>query len=386
MKPSTTKTNLIVLLVVSVITLIFGEISLRLIKGFKPMRTSNPYEVYNDTLGWLGSPGFCDSIPANRGQVFYSINSWGFRDDPPPPLDQTRGKHRVMLLGDSFVEGYNIESRDRASDMLRQMDSTLVINNCGIRGYSTDQELLTLKKFGPLIKPEVVIVFFCLNDLLNNTANYNYGLPKPYYSLRSDSTLELQNVPVPERPNRTKVILWLKNNYALGHYSFNLLNKLKSFHYWIYPGPEGILDSIIYKPDTLRLYSSSSPPRDMTRYLFKEMKAECDRQHARLLVFGTVDGYDVAAHQELAPEAMLMVLQWCRDYGITATDLCPLFHEEFLKTHNNYFAADRYHWNAAGNRLVAQAVLDQLHTFFADSSAPSEIQKVTPETWRDNVK
>jgi hypothetical protein len=370
MKLSTTNTNLIILFVVSVIALVFGEMALRIIKGFKPLRTSNPYEVYNDTLGWLGSPGFSDSIPANRAQVFYSINGWGFRDDSPPALDQTQGKRRVMLLGDSFVEGYNIESRDRASDMLKQMDSSLVIFNCGVRGYSTDQELLVLKKFGPLIRPEVVIVFFCLNDLLNNTAKYNYGLAKPYYTLSSDSTLQLQNVPIPERPLRSKMILWTKDKYALGHYSFNLLNKLKSFHYWIYPGPEGQIDCVIYKPDSLRLFSESFPPRDMTRYLFKEMKAECDRQKTKLIVYGTVDGYDVAAYQDQAPEAMLIVLQWCREMGIEAFDLCPLFHEQFLKTRTNFFASDRYHWNAAGNRLVAHAVLDHLHAIFTDNSAP----------------
>jgi lysophospholipase L1-like esterase len=368
MSPMSGKINFILVLLVSALCLLLGEIALRIIKGFKPTFTGNPYEAYDDTLGWLGIPGYRHSINAQWDKVFYEINDWGFRDDAPLPPELTQGKHRVMFLGDSFVEGYGIDVFDRATNMIKNLDTTVVVYNFGVVGYSTDQELLVLKSFGPRIKPDVVVLFFCMNDLLNNTSNFNYGLSKPRYTLDQTGGLVLQNVPVPKRPALTSMVLWAKDNLATGHYTFNLLNRLTFFHYWIFPGPEGIMDSVIYKPDSLRLYAESSPPREMTRFLLKELKAECERQHAELLIFGTVDGYEVAAFQDCAPEVQRIVLQWARDLGIKAFDLCPLFHKEFSKTHTNFFAGDRYHWNAAGNRLVAQAVLEKLHALFREDS------------------
>ena len=40
--------------------------------------------------------------------------------------------------------------------------------NLGVPGYNTSQELTTLRRFGPLYQPDLVVVGFYDNDILDN--------------------------------------------------------------------------------------------------------------------------------------------------------------------------------------------------------------------------
>ncbi len=180
-------TNILILFVMVVVCLIAAAVVLRFTwKGFRPNASGNPIMVYDDTLGWVGVPNK-DAMLSEIGiSVLCKTNQWGFRDDQPPPLEKLKDKRKIMFLDDSFIMGTGVPKKARASELLEQQDSTVISYNFGIFGYSTDQELLVLKKFGPIIQPDDVFLFFCANDLIYNDSNVGHRVPKLHYRVLED--------------------------------------------------------------------------------------------------------------------------------------------------------------------------------------------------------
>lgn len=69
-------------------------------------------------------------------------------------------------------------------------------------GYGTDQQYLYLLERGLAFFPDLVLLLFHPNDVLNNTYGSQYGYSKPVYELagsrdQDSGELELLNQPVP---------------------------------------------------------------------------------------------------------------------------------------------------------------------------------------------
>lgn len=77
------------------------------------------------------------------------------------------GKKLVFIIGDSFVEGvsdghYNTVFIER----LRQADTTTLFLNFGIGGADPLSYKLVAEKYVPLLKPDLVLIAFCWNDVM----------------------------------------------------------------------------------------------------------------------------------------------------------------------------------------------------------------------------
>ncbi len=146
---------------------------------------------YDALLGWSPLPHVQGLLKGSR-HVHVSHNAQGFRD-----RDHLETKQPVLLvLGDSFVYGYDVEAGERFTDLLQQRLPSWDIYNLGVSGYGTDQEYILLKQVLPNVKPTRVLLVFCQNDTEDNTTNKRYGYYKPYF-IAHENQLELQGVPVP---------------------------------------------------------------------------------------------------------------------------------------------------------------------------------------------
>ncbi|MCA1405019.1 SGNH/GDSL hydrolase family protein [Ensifer sp. IC3342] len=100
--------------------------------------------------------------PENNA-ITYRSDRFGF-NNPDEVYD--RGSMNAMLLGDSFVEGFCLPPGDDIASRLR--DDRLVATAAGIRGNGPLVELATLGRFGPILRPDhVLMVFFEGNDWEN---------------------------------------------------------------------------------------------------------------------------------------------------------------------------------------------------------------------------
>ena len=122
-------------------------------------RSSNP------VLGHEIKPSFRRVFPAGTA----TSNAHGLRDRERI-IDKPPGGKRVLLLGDSVVEGINYVADDQTIshqlEELFQGDSTEVLN-VGTSGYCTRAEVELLKQKGLQFSPDTVVLVFVFNDFRN---------------------------------------------------------------------------------------------------------------------------------------------------------------------------------------------------------------------------
>jgi lysophospholipase L1-like esterase len=196
--------NLLLAAASLLVTLGLLELSLRYVRsrrpGGKERDEFSAYQVHDPLLGWRDKPGAEATFQRREYEVTIKINDLGFRDSPrgyqPAP-----GVFRVLVLGDSFVEGYTVPLEQVVSKVLESRldgpDCRAEVLNAGVSAYSTDQEFLLYKEEGTRYRPQVVALFFYYNDVLHNLRTHYYGRPKPVLTFK-DGPPKVHNFPVPQ--------------------------------------------------------------------------------------------------------------------------------------------------------------------------------------------
>lgn len=106
--------------------------------------------------------------------------------------------HQVILLGDSFVQGYYLFDHETISARLHAK-SRLGITNAGVGGYSTDQQYLLLLKLLQRLDPNWVVLVFFANDLDPLDKDRAWSLNKPRFAVEGDRlNLDVIHSPAPQ--------------------------------------------------------------------------------------------------------------------------------------------------------------------------------------------
>ena len=114
-------------------------------------------------------------IPGSRGRsmtgewdVEYRINGLGLRDKEFS-IKKQEGTYRILVLGDSFTEGYGVQASERFTSVLQEAlkgeDGDYEVINAGVASYSPLLEYLYLKEKGLALDPDMVILFYDFGDL-----------------------------------------------------------------------------------------------------------------------------------------------------------------------------------------------------------------------------
>jgi lysophospholipase L1-like esterase len=132
-----------------------------------------------------GSPGFFTGDPVRRQRLTPNYTGWfagvpvhintlGFRDDRDYPLDKGSATFRILVLGDSVTFGHGSIAEHTYPALLERKlrawrpDVDWQVWNLGVPGYNTSQELAYLLQVGPTFKPDLVVVGFFENDVVDN--------------------------------------------------------------------------------------------------------------------------------------------------------------------------------------------------------------------------
>ncbi len=107
---------------------------------------------------------------------YVQTNSLGYRDIEWTP-ELLAGKTKIMVLGDSFVEGVGIENpADRFADRLSHMlGNNYAVINAGIGGASTKDEIKNA--FSYPYQPDVLILCFYVNDIHDSAKDMGFNPP-----------------------------------------------------------------------------------------------------------------------------------------------------------------------------------------------------------------
>ncbi len=120
--------------------------------------------VEDPELGYRYRPGLSMTYPwragdESRSEVHFATDGDGFRN--PPGL----ASPRIVLLGDSFVEGDLVNEPETIRARLAG-ETGAAVRNLGLSGYGPQQYVIAARRFGLPAHPEVVVVsLFEGNDL-----------------------------------------------------------------------------------------------------------------------------------------------------------------------------------------------------------------------------
>ena len=169
------------LLVSAAIAIGVFEGGLRLL-GLGPPAINTEFDA---ELGWRAMPDHSIERSSSEFDVTLTTDALGLRDDfaSADAIAKAAGVHRVLFLGDSFVNGYTVAREDLFVDRLEAAYAAegrpIEIVNAGVQGYSTDQQLLWLRRHGDALAPDLVVVFPYENDIWWNARGQYIDEPKP---------------------------------------------------------------------------------------------------------------------------------------------------------------------------------------------------------------
>jgi hypothetical protein len=191
------------------LTLALAEVaSWFLLPQWAPENGSRTFWRYDERLGWSQRPG---ANGVHRHADFAArveVSAQGLRDREYPEA-RVPGLCRMLVLGDSFAWGFGVEREEIFHELIEARHPDWEIVNAGVAGYATDQELLYLEARGLVLRPDVVLLLFHPNDLLENGEHSTSGYYKPYYELEPDGELALRQVPVPPGSLEQRLDRWL---------------------------------------------------------------------------------------------------------------------------------------------------------------------------------
>lgn len=135
---------------------------------YPPPGQSSPLVVAHPRRGF--------SLQPDRGAIDSEFDvrtdQYGFRGAPlskaKPP-----GETRILFLGDSVVYGFMLPNGQTPVDQTQRFlagrlpDRRIRCINAGMFGYATWQELDLMQHEGLDVEPDVVVLVFCLNDMLD---------------------------------------------------------------------------------------------------------------------------------------------------------------------------------------------------------------------------
>ena len=364
--------------------LLFVEIGLRLI-GLDFARPSVTITHADRDCGWVKTPSTTTTRATADFKVTYAINSLGLRDDESLTRQKPAGTQRVLFVGDSFVEGYGVSRDDLFVDLVERAfraDGRAVESvNGGTEGWSTDQEVVWLKREGLSYSPDVVVLCFFQNDVFGDALASYTGMPKPRFASAGDGSTWEPASGEPPPPSG-----WLVHHTCLGGFFHGLATSTAFGADLVYSDPVrgvamGADETVVLKSPPVAIADGWA----RTETALRALKSTCEQARAKLLFVAIPSREQVEpgakerwseAHHLRADEFDVdqpseRILAAAARAGIASASLLdprpalraaaqPAKSDGSSGATHLYFAKD-FHVNPAGNRVLARAIFERLN-------------------------
>ncbi len=331
------------------------------------------------------------------------INEDGWRG-PRRTREKPAGTFRVLVLGDSFSEGFQVPLADSfprvlEGELQKRLPSVPVqVINTGVSGYGTAGELLLFERDGKQYQPDLVLLaFYPGNDVMNNSPQLEDTLVPTY-----DGGGTPKKVKWAGKHKAARGLRGLLAQSAAYRYGRRILlnghpQLAQRLAHWGLLKPQAIhrqpaLDGM---PRSYQVYGAPDAAWDAawehTSRLLDDLAAATRRAGARLAVA------IVSSRDELYPEDWQSILdtypqmkgrEWhldgprhrvealCRSKGIPVLDLTPAMQGAVRDGQAIHFHHDG-HWTPAGQRLAGEnmaAFLVQQKLIPSAMEVPNEVR------------
>jgi hypothetical protein len=355
-----------------------------------------PVYVWSDPIrGVAHIPGAKSSDQYN-GHSWVEINSDGMRG-PDVALEHPAGTFRIALLGDSFIEAFEVPFEKTVGEVIAHRLSTLrgtpvEVLNFGQGGYGTAQELLTLKHEVWKYSPDLVLLAVTTgNDISDNYRPLSGADYVPYYVFRGpDLVLDTSFLNTLEYRNRT---VWTRRLLGVVQRSrlVQLANRVRHSRRRDErqrrnasgaPGDEIGLRDEVQLPPTTPVWQEAWR---VTEGILRMMRDECRGKHTPFAMVTLTRGIQVTPVREKKQEFLRQLgtsdmyypdrrlAEFGKREGIPVLNLAPTMAEEAEQRHVYFHAFHDSlgvgHWNEAGHRAAGELIASWLAGEFPSRAA-----------------
>lgn len=316
---------------IPLLVLVFGaEIYLRYFPCYRNIngRTMAGYVIADDVLVWRLAP----VKTGNR-----ATNSLGFRDVPY----KAGADVKIILLGDSISWGDRMWNTKAIYPQLCERDLTLEtgrvveIVNASAPGYCAYQELRLLEELLPKVKPDMVILQFCLNDVVDRYRTMTaFGGDNVFLGV--DTRGACRGFASFSRYSRiVETITRYKQRQGRNFEEFQVKNLVKE-----------------------KLSPEIEEAWRVTLSDMLEIKRLCDTAKIPMLLLIAPYGFQLG-DPEKSNQPQRRLKKFALENGIECLDLLPLFAEH----KNEKLFADANHFAERGHEITAAALKEKLKRF-----------------------
>lgn len=324
-------------------------------------------------LGWSHTPGKEGGWIVGEDRIHVKINSKGLRDKEYP-YRKEEGTFRILVLGDSFTEGFQVALEDTFCKVLEyelnRDGGKFEVINAGFAGVGTDYELLFLRREGYKYSPDLVMIGFFGNDIYDN--------------YRSKTILASSNAPL--EYERKGLVTRLKKFLAQSSCAYNyfgytlpkhvpflakVLMNLGLVSFQPMDASDGV-DQLHYLVFAKEYGLEWEKAWDVTEILISEVKKEAEKRGSHLAVISIPfreQVYENLWQSRLSKPGMRrrewdlnkpdrLLETFLDDSGIPFLQLLPHFKKAADKS--ELYHTEDGHWNVGGHHLAGQVIYDWL--------------------------
>lgn len=327
-----------------------------------------------NSVGWKRTSEYTSRV---------AINSLGLREREIG-YDKPANVHRIVVLGDSLVEGSEVMAEKTVTRQLEdlldgRLDKPVQVINAGVRGFSTDQEYIFLKHEIFRYSPDLVVVaFYARNDVSGNIPRLrgnSQTLAMPHFRLAQGGRLRALPFEVKRVQDEGYVERLRRNSMVFSVFDTGVLSKLKP--------DDDLADEVGNKPAENEdpkigsiYYDASSKAWeeawDVTGALLAAMRNETEYRDASFLMVyipGKLEVYphdlDEVERKNLPAGGLNLdspsqrASEIARRHDLPYLDLLPGLRRAASTSPRLYYQYNG-HWTAAGHAVAASELAELL--------------------------
>lgn len=310
-------------------------------------------------------PGITRYLPQFGVEV--SFNSAGMRDREHSQ-EKPSDTFRILVLGDSFMEAYQVPFEESLPSLLEQSlhdrgIRKVEVINAGVSGWGTDDALRFLTEYGLAYEPDLLVVAMTLhNDVSDNLREY-------WHTLEGGELVETDREPIPFFEFAT---LRLKAFLAVRFQLVQIYREVR------HRGESAEVGRAL-QSHVVQLFLSPPPEGiergfALTDKLLERVQSVADRNDAAMAVVmlpliyqlsdstfaDFVDASGVAPEEMSPYQPQRLIMETTERLGIPTIDLLPAFRQWTAEREEPLYIEWDGHWNALGHRLASDVAVEGL--------------------------
>ncbi|MEZ5924321.1 MAG: GDSL-type esterase/lipase family protein [Hyphomicrobiaceae bacterium] len=301
-----------------------------------------------------------------------TINADGWNSTKPYyELDKRPGTLRLAVIGDSYVHGAFIDTKDGFPEIVEHELNQAGINSevyrFGMDGAPLSQYLQMLRHEVLPFKPDIAVVQLIHNDFDESYRFIGTRYSSSFLKINVDDAGRFTEVePTPFEPGWPDLLRELKTFRYL-YYETNAYLKLKSLVSQYVWGEEVLFSpEFISSAVDIRNLEEMDKIRFVTRYVMHEMKQLADANGIRLLFVmdgvreAIYDGKPRSAYK--VAELNDLARQTADELGLPFLDLQQAFADDYAASKKRLEFDFDWHWNRRANALAGKAIANAIRT------------------------